>query len=90
MSLLFAATVPQRVQALVLYGSFARPSMLLADNAFSERIALIDRVWGTGPKKRGAKLPLVATDGKPHRPTLRQCELTARSTFAVFRGPTID
>ena len=44
MSLLFAATYPQRARALVLYGSSARPSRLLSD----EEIKLIDLVWGTG------------------------------------------
>src|SRR6516164_8677270 len=44
MSLLFAATYPQRARALVLYGSYARPSRLLSD----EEIKLIDRLWGTG------------------------------------------
>ena len=44
MSLLFAATYPQRARALVLYGSYARPSRLLSD----EEIKLIDLVWGTG------------------------------------------
>ena len=44
MSLLFAATYPQRARALVLYGSYARPSRLLSD----EEIKLIDRLWGSG------------------------------------------
>jgi class 3 adenylate cyclase len=48
MSLLFAATYPQRAQALVLYGSYARPSTLLTDDVFNHRIALVDRAWGSG------------------------------------------
>ena len=47
MSLLFAATHPERVGALVLYGSYARHPTLNADN-ICEHLALIDRVWGTG------------------------------------------
>jgi alpha/beta hydrolase fold len=48
MSLLFAATYPQRVRALLLYGCYARSSTLLDDDVFNERVALIDRAWGTG------------------------------------------
>jgi len=48
MSLLFAATYPQRTRALVLYGSFARSRLNLSDDFFNERIALVDRVWGSG------------------------------------------
>lgn len=48
MSLLFAATYPQRVQALVLYGSFAQPSHWLSHDDFNKHIELIDRLWGTG------------------------------------------
>jgi class 3 adenylate cyclase len=48
MSLLFAATYPQRAQALVVYGSYARSSTLVSDDIFNQRIALIDRAWGSG------------------------------------------
>lgn len=48
MSLLFAATYPQRALALVVYGSYARSSTLLSDDVFNQRIALIDRAWGSG------------------------------------------
>jgi pimeloyl-ACP methyl ester carboxylesterase len=48
MSLLFAATYPQRVQALVLYGSYARHPLLTLEDYLQERIGLIDRLWGTG------------------------------------------
>ena len=47
MSLLFAATYPQRARALALYGSFARHPTLSGD-FLKENIALIDRAWGTG------------------------------------------
>jgi hypothetical protein len=45
MSLLFAATYPQRAQALVLYGSFARHPTLLSDNDLEKEIERIDRLW---------------------------------------------
>jgi class 3 adenylate cyclase len=48
MSLLFAATYPQRAQALAVYGSYARPSALASDDVFNQRIALVDRAWGSG------------------------------------------
>jgi class 3 adenylate cyclase len=48
MSVLFAATYPQRARALVLYGAYARPSHLLSDGEFDKEIDLIDRLWGSG------------------------------------------
>jgi class 3 adenylate cyclase len=48
MSLLFAATYPQRVQALVLYGSYAKHPLLTTEDALRERIAQIEQLWGTG------------------------------------------
>ena len=48
MSLLFAATYPQRAQALVIYGSYARSSHFLTDDGLNKEIELIDRLWGTG------------------------------------------
>ena len=48
MSLLFAATYPQRAQAVVVYGSYAQPSHLVTDDEFNREIELIDRLWGTG------------------------------------------
>ena len=48
MSLMFAATYPQRATALALYGSYARPTHLAMDDDFNQEMALIDRLWGTG------------------------------------------
>jgi class 3 adenylate cyclase len=47
MSLLFAATYPERALALVLYGSYARHPTVSAEN-LPEHVELIDRSWGTG------------------------------------------
>jgi len=46
MSALFAATYPERVSKLVLFGGFAVPAMLLADveKSVAERV----KSWGTG------------------------------------------
>jgi len=47
MCLLFAATYPQRVRALVLYGSFA-VSRLLAEGEFKKQLDVVSGLWGTG------------------------------------------
>jgi len=57
MSLLFAATYPQRAQALVLYGSFARHPTLLSDNDLEREIERIDRLWGAGEYFLGRYMP---------------------------------
>jgi class 3 adenylate cyclase len=61
MSVLFAATYPDRASALVLYGSYARNSNLHSEEYFTDRIESVDRLWGTGeyiikffaPSKKG-------------------------------------
>src|SRR6266851_258020 len=57
MSLLFAATYPQRAQALVLYGSFARHPKLSSDEELRNEIERIDRLWGTGEYTLGRYVP---------------------------------
>ena len=47
MSLLFAATYPERASALVLYGSCARHPTISAGN-IKQHFELIERLWGTG------------------------------------------
>ena len=61
MSVLFAATYPDRASSLVLYGSYARNSNLRSEEYFKDRIESVDRLWGTGeyiikffaPSKKG-------------------------------------
>jgi class 3 adenylate cyclase len=48
MSLLFAATYPQRAQALVLYGAYARQPKLSSDEELRKDLERVDRLWGTG------------------------------------------
>ena len=48
MSLLFAATYPERVRALVLYASFAIHPTLTDKNFLRQQIDSIDRLWGSG------------------------------------------
>jgi class 3 adenylate cyclase len=57
MCLLFAATYPTRALALALYGSYAYPSHLLADDEFNKEIERIDRLWGTGEYILGRYMP---------------------------------
>jgi class 3 adenylate cyclase len=72
MSVLFAATYPQRATALVLYGSYARPTHLLSDEEFNKEIELIDRLWGTGEYMLTRYMPRGLSDE------------TARRIFARF------
>ena len=46
MSILFTATHPSRVRSLIMYGSRAEGAR--SEDWLRERIALIDRRWGTG------------------------------------------
>src|SRR5438477_12784617 len=48
MSMLFAATYPQRVRALVLYGTYSHSGHLASEDGFRKRIESIDKLWGTG------------------------------------------
>jgi class 3 adenylate cyclase len=49
MSMLFAATYPERTRALALYGSYANfNEWVLPPDRLEEFIALVERGWGTG------------------------------------------
>src|SRR5207302_2633617 len=48
MSLRFAATYPQRVRALILYGTYSHSGHLASEDGFRKRIESIDQLWGTG------------------------------------------
>jgi class 3 adenylate cyclase/pimeloyl-ACP methyl ester carboxylesterase len=50
MSMLFSATYPARTQALVLYGTFARPDRLadLSTDEFQEHLKQVESGFGTG------------------------------------------
>ena len=61
MSVLFAATYPQRVDRLILYGSYARRSDAELDNG-EALIRLIESEWGTGTVLAGeAPVPQTAS-----------------------------
>jgi len=57
MSLLFAATYPQRAQTLVLYGSYARQPKLSSDDELRKDLERVDRLWGTGEYLFGRQAP---------------------------------
>ena len=61
MSLLFAASYPERVRAIGIYGSFVRGSDALSGDLLRQRIAFLDRAWGTGEVARGFA-PIKARD----------------------------
>jgi class 3 adenylate cyclase len=67
MTVLFAATYPQRATALVLYGSYAYASHLSTDAEFSQEIERIDRLWGTGEYILGRYLPRGMSEGEARR-----------------------
>jgi class 3 adenylate cyclase len=49
MSMLFAATYPERTRALVLYGTYAHyPTWVLAGEKLDAFIEVVERSWGTG------------------------------------------
>jgi hypothetical protein len=66
MSLLFAATYPQRTRALVLYGSYAQPYWL-SDEEFNKEIERIDRLWGTGEYLTSRYMPGAMTEEAARR-----------------------
>jgi len=57
MSLLFAATYPQRAKALVLYGSYARHPKLSSDDELQKDLERVDQLWGTGEYLFGRQAP---------------------------------
>lgn len=62
MSLLFAATQPQRLSALVLYGAFARsPTRAWPASQVAARLDLVERAWGIAAMPP-AVAPSKATD----------------------------
>jgi class 3 adenylate cyclase len=67
MSLLFAATYPQRATALVIYGSYARHPALDVEGRWDERRALINRAWGSGEYMLQFFAPSLANDEETKR-----------------------
>jgi class 3 adenylate cyclase len=105
MCLLFAATYPQRAKAVVLYGSYARPSHLLSEEEFSKEIDRIDRRWGTGEYLTSRYMPGAVSEEarRMYARFERQCaspsavmairrmnrEIDARHVLPTIRVPTL-
>jgi class 3 adenylate cyclase/esterase/lipase len=104
MSLLFAATYPERVSALVLYASFAKHPILGDKNLLRQQIESIDRLWGSGefvkqnftPNNVALDLSLLARfERQSASPSavaaiLRMnSEIDARHILPMVRAPTL-
>jgi len=66
MSMLFAATYPERTRALVFYGTYARHPTLTPD-ALPHHLELAERVWGTGEYLARYMAPTLVTDESMRR-----------------------
>ncbi|HVH75611.1 MAG TPA: adenylate/guanylate cyclase domain-containing protein [Stellaceae bacterium] len=82
MSLLFAATYPQRAQALAVYGSYAYPLHLLAPGELEKEIERVDRLWGTGEYFLGRYMP--GSLSQEARRTFARFERQSASPSAVI------
>jgi class 3 adenylate cyclase len=80
MSLLFAATYPERVSALVLYASFACHPTLGDKKFLQQQIDAIDRLWGSGEFLKRYFIP---ADAVVDLPTLARFERQSASPSAV-------
>ncbi len=87
MSLLFAATYPQRVRGLILLGSFARHPFLTVEGHRKERIEVVDRSWGTGEYTLGRFVPTMSSDEAIRRDVARWERLSASpsATIAILK-----
>jgi class 3 adenylate cyclase len=82
MSLMFAATYPERVQALALYGSYACHPTLSAEN-IEQHAELIHRLWGTGEYWARSFAPSKVSDEVALRSFARRERLSASPSAAV-------
>jgi class 3 adenylate cyclase len=104
MSILFAATYPERVSALVLYASFARHPTLADESFLRQQIDSVDRLWGSGefmkryfaPKDvavdllRLAKMERQSASPSAVAAILRMnSEIDARHVLPTVRTPTL-
>ncbi len=104
MSLLFAATYPERASALVLYGSYARHPTLTPDS-LGPHLEIIDRAWGLGEyiarfmfagavdeslRQRLARMERQSASPSAVSAILRMnAEIDARHILPTIRAPTL-
>jgi class 3 adenylate cyclase len=82
MSLMFAATYPERVHALALYGSFARHPTLSSEN-IEHHVQLINQLWGTGEYWARSFAPSKVSDEEALRGFARHERLSASPSAAA-------
>jgi class 3 adenylate cyclase len=83
MSVLFAATYPQRVQAMVLYGAYAQHPLLASEDEVTRRVEEIDRLWGTGEYTLSWFTPSISSEEAARRSAAR-FERASASPAAVI------
>lgn len=83
MSLMFAASYPERVQAMVLYGSYARHRLATSEDELKRQIDVIDRSWGTGELILGWFTPSVISDQEARRFAARYERASASPAAAI-------
>jgi class 3 adenylate cyclase len=105
MSLLFAATYPERASALVLYATYARHPTVTAEN-IAQHLEIIDRTWGTGEYTARFTTPSIASDEAARRVAARverqsaspsavaaimrmNSDIDARHILPTVRAPTL-
>src|SRR5439155_17755158 len=82
MSMLFAATYPERTRALTLYGSYARHPTLTPDG-LPHHIAQVEQMWGTGEYIMRYMMPTMASDEDFRRGAARFERQSASPAAAV-------
>ena len=82
MSMLFAATYPERTRALAFYGTYARHPTLTPDS-LPHHIELIERVWGSGEYTMRYMMPTKTSDENLRR-TMARWERQSASPAAAI------
>ena len=82
MSMLFAATYPERTRALAFYGTYARHPTLTPDS-LPHHIELIERVWGSGEYTMRYMMPTKTSDENLRRAVARWERQSASPAAAI-------
>jgi class 3 adenylate cyclase len=82
MSMLFAATYPERTRALAFYGTYARHPTLTPDS-LPHHIELIERVWGSGEYLIRYMMPTKTSDENLRRAVARWERQSASPAAAI-------
>ena len=82
MSMLFAATYPERTRALVFYGTYARHPTLTPET-LPQHLELAERVWGTGEYLIRYMAPTLAASEDVRREFARRERQSASPAAAV-------